>query len=121
MRISDWSSDVCSSDLADGHGFHPAPIARACDRSSITIIETSCNANIMLVGTNAIGGIERHPAQPRHMRFGPGVRRLLKLRPVLPKQMARYIARRHALAACGGDEDMEIGRESCRERECQYV
>src|SRR3546814_18951373 len=76
MRISDWSSDVCSSDL------------------------------IMLVGTNAIGGIERHPAQPRHMRFGPGVRRLLKLRPVLPKQMARYIARGHALAACGGDEDM---------------
>src|SRR3546814_6571608 len=82
---------------AEGHGFHPAPIARAGDRSSITIIETSCNANIMLVGTNAIGGIERHPAQPRHMRFGPGVRRLLKLRPVLPKQMARYIARGHAL------------------------
>src|SRR3546814_10890598 len=22
MRISDWSSDVCSSDLAHGHGFH---------------------------------------------------------------------------------------------------
>src|SRR3546814_17685423 len=63
---------------ADGHGFHPAPIARAGDRSSITIIETSCNANIMLVGTNAIGGIERHPAQPRHIRFGPGVRRPLQ-------------------------------------------
>src|SRR3546814_10697736 len=100
---------------AEGHGFHPAPIARAGDRSSITIIETSCNANIMLVGTNAIGGIERHPAQPRHMRFGPGVRRLLKLRPVLPKQMARYIARGHALAACGGDEDRgQIDRKRTR-------
>src|SRR3546814_7660377 len=91
---------------ADGHGFHPAPIARAGDRSSITIIETSCNANIMLVGTNAIGGIDRHPAQPRPMRFGPGVRRLLKPRPVLPQPMARYIARGHSLAACGAHEDM---------------
>src|SRR3546814_1762834 len=24
MRISDWSSDVCSSDLADGVALHPA-------------------------------------------------------------------------------------------------
>src|SRR3546814_15480324 len=83
---------------ADGHGFHPAPIARAGDRSSITIIETSCHANIMLVGTHAIGGVERHPAPTRHMRFGPGLRRPLELRPSLPKQIARYITGGHALA-----------------------
>src|SRR3546814_11677523 len=32
MRISDWSSDVCSSDLPAGHGREPAgPLARHAD------------------------------------------------------------------------------------------
>src|SRR3546814_10493000 len=29
MRISDWSSDVCSSDLPDDVATHPVPFARA--------------------------------------------------------------------------------------------
>src|SRR3546814_13460690 len=34
MRISDWSSDVCSSDLAGGGGADPGPFAYRGDRES---------------------------------------------------------------------------------------
>src|SRR3546814_7316708 len=35
MRISDWSSDVCSSDLAADHGNLPAGVGRAAERMRI--------------------------------------------------------------------------------------
>src|SRR3546814_6932160 len=42
VRISDWSSDVCSSDLAPCAPKAPAPTARAADKAAnIAIIERS--------------------------------------------------------------------------------
>src|SRR3546814_1815824 len=41
MRISDWSSDVCSSDLVDGTGFDSADVKFSLDRA---LAEDSTNA-----------------------------------------------------------------------------
>src|SRR3546814_9568717 len=78
VRISDWSSDVCSSDLL-GRGF----------------------------GEREIGG-----AQPEHdvVAFEIG----------LEEGLERVFEVPHMDAAVD-DEAFEIGRESCRERVCQYV
>src|SRR3546814_14475476 len=99
MRISDWSSDVCSSDLLgdrDGlqeDGIHldavgpVAPFLRALD----------------VGGLGALGEL--------HRDIG---RRLAELAGVLPDA-----DRLHALG--NPIERGEIGRASCRERVCQYV
>src|SRR3546814_3372148 len=99
MRISDWSSDVCSSDLFArksrfggivapqsfmvamdyGHGCHPACIGKIPDSHLI------------------FGGEE-------WWFYGPGVRPGDKL-----VQERRF------------DGYKEIGRASCRDRVCQYV
>src|SRR3546814_3246696 len=91
MRISDWSSDVCSSDL------HPTIRAPRCKR----ILPTRHEDHVQNDEQRPPGSqIE----EARDIAFGNG----------------------HAV---GGQqhqqeqdwEEREIGRASCRERECQYV
>src|SRR3546814_4701718 len=81
MRISDWSSDVCSSDLSLAVGGKAVPLAAAGRRERRVRVE--------------------RPA-PEHMDFRHGRRRAVGA--------AQDQAGRH-----------QIGRASCRERECQYV
>src|SRR3546814_18799022 len=92
MRISDWSSDVCSSDLDvqdyrfrhDPHGSMPAPPAG---------------------GRSA--HVRRLPRRPSHpIRFLPFSFIPLPLSHRTPPNCQGYA---------------EIGRASCRERVCQYV
>src|SRR3546814_20779039 len=112
MRISDWSSDVCSSDLQKRR--------RRCRRS-------------WLVGCH-------HEAVPKvdHADLG-GERRDLGVREVLRKaalqgglvgggvevgerlgpRQGRLLALAEVVDVPPDDE--EIGRASCRERGCQYV
>src|SRR3546814_5251981 len=94
MRISDWSSDVCSSDLF-------GEIIRAPDE----VLEMDGMPRGLHVLDHA--GIERgrilldlHPVALR--QGGPGV---------LPYE-------HHQISMIG---TLEIGRASCRERVCQYV
>src|SRR3546814_10252996 len=82
MRISDWSSDVCSSDLAF-------------DRIGKALV----GLRIALRQPVLLGDVH---GDADHMGAAIGIAHHLRARPH-PDIMA------------------EIGRASCRERECQYV
>src|SRR3546814_11253546 len=87
MRISDWSSDVCSSDLRHGEG---GAIFVARDVDDV--------------------GDDRRRRRPRARARA------------LEEEAADEIALGDDGVERAGDigERMEIGRESCRERVCQY-
>src|SRR3546814_14077914 len=113
MRISDWSSDVCSSDLA-------------CVGDSALL---SLDDVALATAGGNLPGLERALGRS----FSEGNAPVTVLRAV-----ARHLQRVHAVAGAGGavDEAMrrlrppvfwkraaafKIGRASCRERVCQYV
>src|SRR3546814_3469751 len=92
MRISDWSSDVCSSDLANP------------------------SAGDLLAKPH-----QKHRAanQRRHARDAEDPARIDYGRHALSRAPA-FEADGDTIALDGAQED-EIGRASCRERVCQYV
>src|SRR3546814_5855021 len=51
MRISDWSSDVCSSDLQDAEGRHQSTIAVAQDITSRKVAEQQLQTQSTLLQT----------------------------------------------------------------------
>src|SRR3546814_13242242 len=94
MRISDWSSDVCSSDLGDGWVGMGFPTAAAKPEPSRT--------------------------GPRPTRSGgrgvPSATYALQDRVEEPGWLRAQSGRFRAMAS-----RLAIGRESCRESVCQYV
>src|SRR3546814_16571704 len=106
MRISDWSSDVCSSDLAS-HSLH----------LGIELIHQRRDGQCRAIGARLIkrqAQVLAHPvdgeaeieAVLRH-RF-PTIVHLPALRRA-PGDRLEYLV------------EIKIGRPSCRERVCQYV
>src|SRR3546814_1613146 len=94
MRVSDWSSDVCSSDLPERRAACRA-LSRTSGRTPFTFHGTP---NFM-----------RSPA----FRTDGDAFRTPEFRPALEKGNAR---------SCPGERLFnQIGRASCRERVCQYV
>src|SRR3546814_13662616 len=106
MRISDWSSDVCSSDL----------------RTSEKLLRVA-DPLIMIA-----------LSQVREQRLGDEgiIARALDLAEQIPAcaagiegiqdDVALGLERHHRRAfGIGDDMPVEIGRASCRERVCQYV
>src|SRR3546814_2526116 len=93
MRISDWSSDVCSSDLRAG-----IP-----ERPDLAIEIRQAVGHGAVDRDNAVAALETG-----------GFRRALRGHP---------IDQEPALGILGIDPKprFEIGRASCRERVCQYV
>src|SRR3546814_14011368 len=102
MRISDWSSDVCSSDLSDqsdGHGLHArfltdlgteGHLIAGRQRNLLTMVEAA-RGNIDIVAADRLQRLcEDDSLVRRESAFHPVGRR-------------------------------KIGRASCRERVCQYV
>src|SRR3546814_11097591 len=100
MRISDWSSDVCSSDLAPAAlGFRLAiEVAGVLHRPRLDVGD----AGVALV------------AQRGRLKLDPDVRRLLHDDALLPQRLLEGVEDEAAFQA-------KIGRASCRERGCQYV
>src|SRR3546814_1258973 len=92
MRISDWSSDVCSSDLTF---------------SSLDVLKT-------LLPRMADGGFALKAPVAYRVEADPARVEAFERRRQLRQQMAELDRQRREL--CG-----EIGRASCRERVCQYV
>src|SRR3546814_8473561 len=95
MRISDWSSDVCSSDLAIGDGVDRHQADAGQERNARAHQQLSRGVDL-----------EALPRSGQHRGFGQrggesGIGRI------------RYVENLDALC--------EIGRASCRERVCQYV
>src|SRR3546814_8966896 len=107
MRISDWSSDVCSSDLID----HPA---NAVDQADVEEAELAAALDrVVLVGQRATGaGAADERARAQHVGI------LVRLEDhgiggAAPHQPAAA-AQRHRPVD-------HIGRASVRERVCQYI
>src|SRR3546814_15554485 len=97
MRISDWSSDVCSSDLLSSNILHQTAIKF---RPPITE-----KAHSRAVFARAVQ-IERCYQCSRFLRTGFG------------NEVAPFISDE---AVTVEDLPIQIGRASCRERVCQYV
>src|SRR3546814_13470120 len=100
MRISDWSSDVCSSDLL-GVGLEVGCLAPGGDVDVLdpdSAIEQRADMPRLAIVLPVMGVIlaNRHLAQDRH-------------------------AMMHRLAVDDVEIIAEIGRASCRERGCQNV
>src|SRR3546814_14143073 len=107
MRISDWSSDVCSSDLSD----IPSPRCRS-DWISLQDVRHP---------TPKPPGVNAAPSQYSHFpagscctiasfgRGGGSSRNVAMKRPDPTGNLRNLLP------------FAEIGRESCRERVCQYV
>src|SRR3546814_3626357 len=102
MRISDWSSDVCSSDLGDEYRAAQPPGIDAFrlrgDPPRVMRLSRKTLASIGAVGGIAIGGAL-----------------LWALQPSAPKTAENLYS------AYTANPAEEIGRASCRERVCQYV
>src|SRR3546814_13606514 len=112
MRISDWSSDVCSSDLS---------VAQAGDRGGV------------LATTKGLPGPLDQPRQQRLQSLAGLDRK--RERPAVLQFLAEPIYRRRLAAAdlvqpqdsAGIEESIHriqrraIGRASCRERACHFV
>src|SRR3546814_11211690 len=94
MRISDWSSDVCSSDLAY--------------RNADIVVSNLKNAHAHMVP---------HGLDKRKFHWIPNG---ISMREVgQPQALDENVA--HTLPKDGFVVGYEIGRASCRERGCQYV
>src|SRR3546814_20211341 len=113
MRISDWSSDVCSSDL-------PA-------RKLVRLGQLVQNRRIFKSG-DVLGNrlaLGHHPQQAPHDLAGAGLGQILAKAYVfgfsdgadfLGYPVAQLLGNGIGFIALG-----QIGRASCRERVCQYV
>src|SRR3546814_16050769 len=99
MRISDWSSDVCSSDLDTEQVFHIIDALRD----------------------------KRFGRSVEQFFTTPEGKRVLAERPYLPALLDDHDALRRLPVGSVGRvyvdfmEREEIGRASCRERVCKYV
>src|SRR3546814_14267870 len=92
MRISDWSSDVCSSDLPFERQSHAATV-RLRDQQIDLVADVRSAVIIQIIGApHEIGRRDIAQANKARQRF--------------PPQQQNH---------------REIGRASCRERVCQYV
>src|SRR3546814_3762728 len=92
MRISDWSSDVCSSDL------HPLVTIRHGEGATVLL-------DIEGQGAQLLDCIDAQ----KHAALLAAFAQARKIQP----HAARILH--------GADRHQEIGRASCRERVCQYV
>src|SRR3546814_12940096 len=116
MRISDWSSDVCSSDLLDLVIINSAWCGYACKTPALRPAPPACCAN------DQIGG----------KLFGPSCERRddhqFASAPRVPTPIYRPASSRAAAAGgaiqpavCVTQIEIQIGRASLRERMCQKL
>src|SRR3546814_1225275 len=106
MRISDWSSDVCSSDLRMKTG---KSYAKPMDIGDVIVAATvgevlESQSDALPVGTMVAGYLgwqEKAIARAKHLQMIPAT---------------GGVSPSAYLGAAG-----QIGRASCRERVCQYV
>src|SRR3546814_16157523 len=125
MRISDWSSDVCSADLSPRHERELPTLLHEHKPSAGKIHPTQQSALNRFPGAHLDEGLAQLASQfvastkefaslQHHDRVGAepnpiaiDIRELLLDQPLLPSRHRR--------------PDVAIGRASCRERVCQYV
>src|SRR3546814_14283556 len=105
MRISDWSSDVCSSDLETGDG--------RCERGT----------GAKPIPEHQAGGRMAEPVRT-HAREDARSRPWPALSQAWRRRALPYRRPRKLVGRTREDEDIaltQIGRATCRERVCLYV
>src|SRR3546814_1562441 len=106
MRISDWSSDVCSSDLIDAVSGDLAALAEENEPIGTVPVFNDIQA---FMNFAAEGLLAQIPAQEDRLDRAAQLTQ-------------RLVGRVHHLgAAIPAQDRLQIGRASCRERVCQYV
>src|SRR3546814_14679879 len=106
MRISDWSSDVCSSDLAFEVEVARNRVLAGLDVAADRVAGAGCLAQLL----------GRHGAERIVERgLDRQLRRVVELLALGREELDAIVVMR---VVRGGDE---IGRASCGERVCQYV
>src|SRR3546814_8541213 len=117
MRISDWSSDVCSSDLvqfnigAEGVGENLFEVVLKIDVKSKSSDGTAFVIELQYAGLFGVRNVPEDQLQPFFLAEAPRI-----LFPFARRVIADAVRD-------GGFPPLllEIGRASCRERVCQYV
>src|SRR3546814_16124994 len=112
MRISDWSSDVCSSDLkkADELGLKPKPW-----------VKTSLAPGSQVVTDYLVkAGLQSHLDNIGFNLVGYGCTTCIGNSGPLAEPISKAI-NDNGLVAAAVISGNQIGRASCRERVCQYV
>src|SRR3546814_5826634 len=99
MRISDWSSDVCSSDLPIGEGEH----MDVAFLRQFSVYARFCNGKDSF--DSHLGRIERNLPEKGDVH-------VLTFTDRQYENIVRFSSQRRK---------RKIGRASCRERVCQYV
>src|SRR5262245_29932226 len=104
----DWSALYLACRLLHAHGdrqrLRGAAVVHAADRRRAEIIEADRDPDMRVGRANAVGDVERDPAQARHMGLGPGVARVLIGATVAVADIAADAARRNPGGARGSNE-----------------
>src|SRR3546814_16574562 len=116
MRISDWSSDVCSSDLEQ--------IQRG-GVATLNILLKSDTTGSLEALTESLKKLERDEVKLAfvHRAVGGITQQDVQLAATSGATIIGFNVRpdRKAREMAQAEEVAEIGRASCRESECQYV
>src|SRR3546814_12089411 len=107
MRISDWSSDVCSSDLLDSGDLVILPAASS--SVGLAAIQIAIQRGAIPVATT------RLPHKKQRLLDAGAHDVIVTQEEDLTARLAEITAGRHAQVIF----DPEIGRASCRERVCE--
>src|SRR3546814_15228060 len=119
MRISDWSSDVCSSDLIYLSGLPLAEVYFRRDGSSLVVrFASSPDDEIRLTQFfDTTTGLAKHG-----LRIDPGDGQVWDITPEnLDLEVLKATAADAVIYGNSLDNSIKIGRASCRGRVCQYV
>src|SRR3546814_4004627 len=126
MRISDWSSDVCSSDLGqawfDGDT-EPVeiqqPVADSVEEESGFSFSFKGKIVVLDNGASLVG----HPDYANLHKLGSFSTIVFDPAGIVnnTSYLQQYGELHHLPHATLGDGNLENGRASCRERVCQYV
>src|SRR3546814_11488567 len=119
MRISDWSSDVCSSDLCDVTIDVALPANRDAAPAITRLRESLIAEHLGVETADVTREFARTGSLIATIEVLQGDGRTLELLDLVsPGPLDEFIASNELLDPTSPDE---IGRESCRERVCQYV
>src|SRR3546814_20819744 len=111
MRISDWSSDVCSSDLLPGRDVLP-------EASVNFIAAADAEASPLASRLFTVPGVEGVFLGADFVTVTKaGTRDWTELKPALLGAIMEHFMTGLPVMA----SSPEIGRDACRERVCQYV
>src|SRR3546814_13723617 len=109
MRISDWSSDVCSSDLVQFGGQTPLKLAQALEDAGIPILGTSPDEIDLAEDRERFAALvpKLKLKQPEN-----GIARSREEAIAVANRIGYPVRIRHSSV-------LEFGKASCREKVCQ--